>query len=267
MATNNGNAIHGLLTPGESVLALIDYQPQMSFGIQSHPRLFTLNNAVVLAKAAKLFRVPVVLTTVAAKSFSGDLLPELQSVFPEQEPIDRTSMNSWEDANFKNAITRTGKKKLIIAGWWTEVCAAFPAIQALQEGYEVYVPTDACGDVSAEAHERAVQRIVQAGVVPMTSLQVMFEWQRDWARAETYDGCMEILKAHADYGIGIIYAKSILAPTRAKAAGQRQPKPKRSAVPKRCRSAGSRGGNTMGGDDAMTITLRRQVKAGREGRV
>jgi nicotinamidase-related amidase len=192
------------------VLALIDYQPQMSFGIQSHPRLSTLNNAVVLAKAAKLFRVPVVLTTVAAKSFSGDLLPELQSVFPDQEPIDRTSMNSWEDANFKNAITRTGRKKLIIAGWWTEVCAAFPAIQALQEGYEVYVPTDACGDVSHEAHERAVQRIVQAGVVPMTSLQVMFEWQRDWARAETYEGCMEILKAHADYGMGIIYAKSIL---------------------------------------------------------
>lgn len=202
--------IHDLLTPDQSVLALIDYQPQMSFGIQSHSRLFTLNNALVLAKAAKLFQIPVVLTTVASKTFSGALLPELQNVFPDQEPIDRTTMNSWEDANFKSAITATGRRKLIIAGWWTEVCAAFPAIQALQEGYEVYVPTDACGDVSVEAHERAVQRIVQAGAVPMTSLQVMFEWQRDWARTQTYDGCMEILKAHADYGIGILYARSIL---------------------------------------------------------
>jgi nicotinamidase-related amidase len=210
MASNVVNKIHGLLTPGQCVLALIDYQPQMSFGIQSHSRLCTLNSAMVLAKAARLFNVPVVLTTVAAKTFSGALLPELQSVFPDQEPIDRTSMNSWEDVNFKNAIEKTGKRTIIIAGWWTEVCTAFPAIQALQEGYEVYVPTDACGDVSIEAHERAVQRMIQAGVVPMTSLQVMFEWQRDWARTETYEGCMEILKAHADYGIGVLYAKSIL---------------------------------------------------------
>lgn len=225
--------IHDLLTPDQSVLALIDYQPQMSFGIQSHSRLFTLNNALVLAKAARLFQIPVVLTTVASKTFSGALLPELQNVFPDQEPIDRTTMNSWEDANFKGAITATGRRKLIIAGWWTEVCAAFPAIQALQEGYEVYVPTDACGDVSVEAHERAVQRIVQAGAVPMTSLQVMFEWQRDWARTQTYDGCMEILKAHADYGIGVLYAKSILgehaSEGESKAGAEAPPKARRSA--------------------------------------
>ncbi|MGC4033228.1 MAG: hydrolase [Tepidisphaeraceae bacterium] len=203
-------AIHSLLTPQESVIALIDYQPQMSFGIQSHTRQGALSNAVALAKTAKLFDVPCVLTTVAAKSFSGDMLPELQSVYPEQTPIDRTSMNSWEDVNFKKAIEATGRKKLIIAGWWTEVCVCFPTIQALEAGYEVYVPTDACGDMSHEAHERAVQRMIQAGAVPMTSMQVMYEFQRDWARETTYEGCMDIQKAHTDYGIGIRYAKAIL---------------------------------------------------------
>lgn len=199
-----------LLTPHESVVAFIDYQPQMSFGILSHSRMQNLRNAVALARAAKVFNVPVVLTTVAAKSFSGDCLPELQSVFPDKAPIDRTTMNSWEDVNFKSAVVETGRKKLIIAGWWTEVCVAFPTIQALAEGYEAYVPTDACGDVSTEAHERAVQRMIQAGAVPMTSLQVMFEWQRDWARAETYDSVMDILKEFTDYGMGVRYAKSIL---------------------------------------------------------
>ena len=210
MVSGSNKVAYGLLTPGESVLALIDYQPQMSFGIQSHPRLFALNNAVVLAKAAKLFDVPVVLTTVASKTFSGALLPELQSVYPKQEPIDRTSMNSWEDENFRKAIEKTGRKKLIIAGWWTEVCVTFPAIQALEAGYEVYVPSDACGDISVEAHERAMQRIIQAGAVPMTAFQTMFEWQRDWARTGTYNGVMNILKEHSDYGMGVIYAKSIL---------------------------------------------------------
>ena len=208
--TINAQSIHSLMTPADTVLALIDYQQQMSFGVLSHSRLNALNNAVVLAKAAKLFKVPVVLTTVAAESFSGAMLPEVQAVFPNHKPIDRTSMNSWEDDNFRKAIEKTGHKKIVIAGWWTEVCVAFPTIQALQAGYEVYVPTDACGDVSTEAHERAVQRIIQAGAVPMTSLQVMFEWQRDWARSETYDGVMDILKDHADYGMGVRYAKAIL---------------------------------------------------------
>src|SRR5262249_35486409 len=199
-----------LLTPRESVVALIDYQPQMFFGVGSHPRELVLNNAVALAKAATLFDVPVVLTTVAAKTFSGDILPEIQKVLPEQTPIDRTTMNSWEDKKFKAAVTTYGRKKIVIAGLWTEVCVCFPSIDAIVEGYEVHVPTDACGDISVEAHERAVQRAIQAGVVPMTTLQVMFEWQRDWARADTYDGCMEILKAHSAYGIGVRYAEGIL---------------------------------------------------------
>src|SRR5258708_33672974 len=206
----SNNKLQCLLTPGEGVVALIDYQPQMFFGVGSHERHMVLNNAVALAKAAKLFGVPVVLTTVAAQTFSGALLPEIQEVFPDQTPIDRTTMNSWEDKNFTAAVTGFGRKKIIIAGLWTEVCVCFPAVYAIAEGYDVHVPTDACGDVTVEAHERAVQRAIQAGAVPMTTLQVMFEWQRDWARAETYDGCLEILKAHSAYGIGVRYAKAIL---------------------------------------------------------
>jgi nicotinamidase-related amidase len=191
-----------LLTPDSCVVALIDYQPQMFFGTTSHDRTVILQNVQAVAKAAKLFKVPTILSTVAAKSFSGDMLPEVQSVFPDFAPIDRTSMNAWEDANFRKAIEGTGKKKVVIAGLWTEACVSFPTVQMINEGYEIYVPTDSCGDVSVEAHERAVQRIVQAGAVPMTSLQFMFELQRDWGRSETYEGCMDILKAHSSYGIG-----------------------------------------------------------------
>jgi nicotinamidase-related amidase len=199
-----------LLTPDSCVVALIDYQPQMFFGTTSHDRTVILQNVQAVAKAAKLFKVPTILSTVAAKSFSGDMLPEVQSVFPDFAPIDRTSMNAWEDANFRKAIEGTGKKRVVIAGLWTEACVSFPTVQMINEGYEIYVPTDSCGDVSVEAHERAVQRIVQAGAVPMTSLQFMFELQRDWGRSETYEGCMDILKAHSSYGIGVRYAKAIL---------------------------------------------------------
>jgi nicotinamidase-related amidase len=199
-----------LLTPDSSVVALIDYQPQMFFGTTSHDRMVILQNVQAVAKAAKLFKVPTILSTVAAKTFSGDMLSEVQSVFPEYVPIDRTSMNAWEDVNFRKAIEATGKKKVVIAGLWTEACVSFPTVQMINEGYEIYVPTDSCGDISVEAHERAVQRIVQAGAVPMTSLQFMFELQRDWGRSETYEGCMDILKAHSSYGIGVRYAKAIM---------------------------------------------------------
>jgi nicotinamidase-related amidase len=199
-----------LLTPDSCVVALIDYQPQMFFGTTSHDRMAILQNVQAVAKAAKLFKVPTILSTVAAKTFSGDMLSEVQSVFPEYVPIDRTSMNAWEDVNFRKAIEATGKKKVVIAGLWTEACVSFPTVQMINEGYEIYVPTDSCGDISVEAHERAVQRIVQAGAVPMTSLQFMFELQRDWGRSETYEGCMDILKAHSSYGIGVRYAKAIM---------------------------------------------------------
>jgi nicotinamidase-related amidase len=191
-----------LLTPRESVVALVDYQPDMLFAVGSHSREQVLNNAVVLAKAAKLFDVPIVFTTIATKTFSGDSLPEIQAVLPDQLPIARTTMNPWEDKNFRAAVTTYGRTKIVIAGLWTGLCVCFPSIDAISEGYEVHVPADACGDISIEAHERAIQRVIQAGAVPMTALQVMLEWQRDWAHADTYDGCMEILKAHAADGIG-----------------------------------------------------------------
>jgi nicotinamidase-related amidase len=199
-----------LLNPQDCVLALIDHQPQMLFGTMSHERTALLHNAQILAKTAKLFGVPTILTTIASETFSGHLVPEIQSVFPDQKPIDRTSMNSWEDQNFKDAIKATGRKRVIIAGLWTEVCVTFPTLQMLAEGYEIFVPTDACGDATMEAHERAVQRMIQAGATPTNSLQWMCELQRDWARGETYDGCMDIFKAHSAYGIGVRYAKQIL---------------------------------------------------------
>jgi nicotinamidase-related amidase len=199
-----------LLTPDTCTLALIDFQPQMFFGVHSHDRTTVQQNAQILAKTGKLFKVPTILSTIAAKSFSGEMVPELQAVFPEQTPIDRTFMNSWEDLNFRAAIEKTGRKKIVVAGLWTEVCVAFPTIQMRAAGYEIYVATDACGDITEEAHERAVQRMVQVGAVPMTSLQFMCELQRDWARTETYEGCMDIFKQHSPYGIGVRYAKQIL---------------------------------------------------------
>jgi nicotinamidase-related amidase len=202
--------VKDLLKPEECVLAVIDHQPQMSFMVRSHDLTVVRNNVVALVRGAKLFKVPVVLTTVASKTFSGALWPEIQAVFPEQEPIDRTSMNSWEDKNFKAAVEKTGKKSLIIAGLWTEVCVCFPAIQALRDGYDVYIAADSSGDISMEAHDRAIQRMIQAGAVPMTSFQLLYEWQRDWARTETYDAMMQLHYDHSSYGIGVRYAKSIL---------------------------------------------------------
>jgi nicotinamidase-related amidase len=199
-----------LLTPRESVVALIDYQPQTLFGVGSHAHELVLNNAVMLAKAARLFDVPAVLTTITTKAFNGDFLPEIQAVFPDHVPIDRTAINCWEDPDFKAAVTTYGRTKIVIAGLWTGPCVCFPSIDAITEGYEVHVPTDACGDISLEAHERAVQRAIQTGVVPMTTLQVMFEWQRDWARADTYEGCIEILKMHTADSFAARFVNGVL---------------------------------------------------------
>ena len=202
--------IHGMLARADSALALIDYQPAMFAGVHSHDRTTIVQNVQVLAKAARLFRIPTILSTVAAQSFSGAMLPELTGIFPDQKPIDRTSINAWLDQNFKAAIEKTGRRKIVVAGLWTEACVMFPTLDLLQNGYEVYVPTDACGDITEEAHERAVQRLVQAGAVPITSLQYLFELQQDWGRVETYEGCMDILKAHTPYGIEVRFVKDFL---------------------------------------------------------
>jgi nicotinamidase-related amidase len=202
--------ISGMLTPADSALALIDYQPAMFSGVHSHDRTAIMQNVQVVAKAARLFKVPTILSTVAAESFSGAMIPEVSTVFPGQTPIDRTSINAWLDANFRSAIEKSGRKKIVVAGLWTEACVLFPTLDLLQAGYEVYVPTDACGDITEEAHERAVQRLVQAGVVPMTSLQFLFELQQDWGRSATYEGCMEIMKEHSPYGIEVRFVKEFL---------------------------------------------------------
>ncbi len=202
--------IHGMLSPKDCAVTLIDFQPAMLSGVHSHDRTTIMQNIQVVAKAARLFRVPTILSTVAAQSFSGAMIPEVTGVFPDQKPIDRTSINSWLDRNFKTAVERTGRRKIVVAGLWTEACVLFPTIDMLQAGYEVYIPTDACGDITAEAHERAVQRLVQAGAVPMNSLQFLFELQQDWGRSETYEGCMEIMKAHSAYGIEVRFVKEFL---------------------------------------------------------
>jgi len=201
---------HGMLTPDDCLLALIDYQPAMFAGVRSHDRTSIVQNVQIVAKAARLFKVPTILSTVAANSFSGPMIPEVTTVFTDYEPIDRTSINAWLDNNFKEAVEKTGRKKILLSGLWTEACVLFPAINMLQAGYEVYVTTDACGDISEEAHERAVQRLVQSGAVPMTSLQFLFELQQDWGRRETYDGCMKIMEAHSPYGIEERFIKDFL---------------------------------------------------------
>jgi len=195
------------LTPNNCALALIDYQPAMFFGVQSHDRMLVLQNAITLAKTGKLFGIPTILSTVAKDSFSGPLAPELTSVFPNQTVIDRTSINAWLNADFRKAVEATKRKKIVLAGLWTEACVLFPTLELLKAGYEVYVPTDACGDVSVEAHERSVQRLIQAGATPITSLQFLFELQQDWAQGNTYNGVMEILKAHSPYGIQVRFSK------------------------------------------------------------
>ena len=201
----------GLLTPDNCVVALIDHQPQMMFGVAGVDRESIINHTVALGKAARVFDVPVVLSTVETKSFSGNLWPQIRAVFPEQAAIERSSMNAWDDKNFVAAIKATGRKKLVLAGLWTEVCVAFPSVQAIHDGYEVYVVEDCCGDVSQLAHDNAMKRVIQAGAKPVTSLQVMLELQRDWAEKDTYDTVMDIVKTHyGAYGVGVEYAYTMV---------------------------------------------------------
>jgi nicotinamidase-related amidase len=201
-------SLQQLVSPDDCALVLIDFQPAMFQGVQSHDRKVIVDNVQVLARAAKLFNVPTVLTTVAKDSFSGPFMPEItDEVFPDHTVIDRTSINSWLNEEFRAAIKATGRKRLILAGLWTGACVNFPALNLLEQGYEVLIAADACGDTSHEAHERAMQRMIQAGAVPLTSLQFMFELQQDWARSETYDGVMDILKALSPYGIQVRFSK------------------------------------------------------------
>jgi nicotinamidase-related amidase len=199
-----------LVSPTDHALILIDFQSQMSFATKSIDAVNLRNNAALISEAAAGFKVPTILTTVAEKSFSGPMFSEITDAFPGQKLLDRTSMNTWEDAAVIDEVNRIGKNRLVFAGLWTSVCIVGPTLSALDQGFEVYIITDACGDVSTEAHERAVERMIQAGVRPMTSLQYLLELQRDWARTETYDMTTGIAKKFGgSYGLGIIYAKSM----------------------------------------------------------
>ena len=199
-----------LVSPANHALILIDFQSQMSFATKSIDVVALRNNAALISHAAKGFGVPTILTTVAEKSFSGPMFSEITDAFPGQKLLDRTSMNTWEDAAVIEEVNRIGKTRLVFAGLWTSVCIVGPTLSALDQGFEAYVIADACGDVSDEAHERAMERMIQAGVRPMTSLQYILELQRDWARAETYDFTTGVAKKYGGaYGLGIVYAKTM----------------------------------------------------------
>ncbi|HUA79642.1 MAG TPA: hydrolase [Dyella sp.] len=199
-----------LLSPDNHALILIDYQSQMSFATHSIDAITLRNNAGLIARAAASFKVPTILTTVAEKSFSGPMFSEVTDPFPGQPLLDRTSMNTWEDAAVIQRVNALGKTRLVFGGLWTSVCIVGPVLSAIEQGYETYVVADACGDVSAEAHNRAVERMLQAGAAPMTSLQYLLELQRDWARTETYESTTGIAKVYGGaYGLGVIYAKSM----------------------------------------------------------
>lgn len=197
------NGLASLLRPEDSVLVLIDHQPYQMANLNSHEPTMVLNNATALAKAAKAFNVPTILTSVIAAQ-GGNIFPQITDVFPGQEVIDRTFINTWEDKPTVDAVKATGRKQLIIAGLWTEICVAMPAIQAAGEGWDVTVVTDASGGVSVEAHEVAIQRMIAAGVNMMTWIAVASEWQRDWARTEHIVELIEVMRQHGG-GSGIAY--------------------------------------------------------------
>lgn len=186
------NGLKALLRPEDSILVLIDHQPFQFACLKSHEPTMVLNNVVGLAKAAKAFSVPTVLTTVLEER-GGYLVKELQAVFPEQKPIDRTFINTWEDKNVTDIVAKSGRKQLVLAGLYTEICLAMPAIQAAGEGYEVFAVTDASGGVTEEAHDMAVRRMVAAGVTPITWFAVMSEWQRDYARESTLEAVTNVI--------------------------------------------------------------------------
>ena len=201
-----------LLTPENSQLIFIDHQPQMAFGVQSIDRQTLKNNVVALAKSAKTFGIPTTITTVETESFSGHTFPELLEIFPDHPLLERTSMNSWDDQKVRDVLAKNGQKKVVVSGLWTEVCNISFAFSAMAEGgYDIFMVADASGGTTVEAHDYAMQRMIQAGVVPVTWQQVLLEWQRDWARRDTYDAVMDIVKEHSGaFGMGVDYAYTLV---------------------------------------------------------
>jgi len=196
MQTFTKVGIEALLTPENCVLLLIDHQPSQLANVNSHEPTMVINNVTGLAKTAKAYGIPTILTTISAKR-GGEIFKQIQAVFPDQKPIDRTFINSWEDRRVVEAVKKTGRNKLVIAALWSEMCLAMPAIHAMGEGFDVYVVTDASGGVSAEAHDMAIRRLVAAGAQPITWLALAGELQRDWARTEKLGEVAGILFDHA----------------------------------------------------------------------
>ena len=199
-----------LINADDTLFIFIDHQPQMAFGVTSIDRQTLKNNTVALAKAAKLVNVPIILTAVETESFSGYIWPELLDVV-QQKPIERTSMNSWDSDELVAQVKASGKKKLVIAALWTEACLLFPTLCAIEEGFEIYIVTDASGGTSQEAHDAAVRRMEQAGAQSLTTINALLELQRDWAHRDTYNGVMDIVREHLGaYGMGVDYAYTMV---------------------------------------------------------
>src|SRR5882762_1536968 len=223
---------HKLYTRQDTAIVFIDHQPQMLFGVASIDRASLINNVTLMGKVAKEFKVPAVLTAVETEGFSGYVWPQLLDVFPGQPVVERTSMNSWDDAGFRKAIEATGKKNIIMTGLWTEVCVTWPAIEMLGAGYNIYVVEDCCGATSPAAQEAALSRMVQAGAVRLTTIAALLEWQRDWKIKEHYNALMTLIKQQGGaYGAGVEYAYTMV-----HHAPQSAQKPQ--AVPKKVKTAG-----------------------------
>jgi nicotinamidase-related amidase len=202
---------HKLYTPQDSVVVFIDHQPQMTFGVANIDRGTLVNNVILLAKVAKEFGVPAILSAVETESFSGYIWPQLLDVFPGQPVVERSSMNAWDDQGFRKAIEATGKKNIILCGLWTEVCVAWPTVEMIGAGYNIYVVEDCCGATSEAAQQAALSRMVQAGAIRLTTIAALLEWQRDWARREHYDALMGLIKQHGGaYGVGVEYAYTMV---------------------------------------------------------
>src|SRR5215813_6779123 len=200
-----------LYTAQDSAIVFIDHQPQMLFGVANADRATLINNVTLMAKVAKEFKVPAVLTAVETEGFSGYVWPMLLDVFPGQPVVERSSMNSWDDSDFRKAIEATGRKNIIMTGLWTEVCVTWPTIEMLGAGYNIYVVEDCCGATSPAAQEAALSRMVQAGAVRLTTIAALLEWQRDWKNKEHYNALMGLLKQQAGaYGIGVEYAYTMV---------------------------------------------------------
>ena len=208
---NPANGAAQLLNPTNHTLIMIDHESQMAFAVESQPIEELRNNAGLVSATSKIYDVATIITTVAEKSFSGPVFPEIKAYYPDdKEYIDRTTMNAWEDTRVVKAVEEKGNKKLVIAGLWTEVCTLTAALSALEDGYEVYVITDASGGISQEAHDMAVTRMIQAGVIPVTSLQYLLEIHRDWARSDMYLKVLDVSKQYGGaYGLGIDYIKTM----------------------------------------------------------